>query len=76
MTPVYIRVEEIRKRKGVTKTHIARHCGRSISWYQDISKGRRNMSVDALQKIAEALEVPISSFFEDEVSETRSKRNA
>lgn len=71
MTPVYAKVEQVRIRKGVTKAHIARRCGHTISWYHDISKGRRNMSVEALQKIADALEVPVSIFFEDELSEMR-----
>lgn len=70
MTPVHIKLEEVRQRKGVTKAHIARHCGHSVAWYHDIATGRRNLSVSALLKISEALEVPASIFFDSEVRET------
>ncbi|MFB5192699.1 helix-turn-helix domain-containing protein [Alicyclobacillus fastidiosus] len=76
MTPVHTKVEQVRKQKGVTKVHIAKYCGRSPSWYQDISTGRRKMSVEALQKISEALGVPPGYFFEDQVSETRTKHQS
>ncbi|MET3657889.1 helix-turn-helix domain-containing protein [Sporosarcina psychrophila] len=68
MKPVYERIEEIRKRKGVTKTHIAKSCGKTVSWYYGISVGRRTPDVDSLQEIADALEVDIRVFFGDELS--------
>ncbi len=68
--PVHDRVEQVRMRKGVSKAHIARKCGHSISWYSDLSKGRRGMSVKALQDIAVALEVNAKIFFDDDISDT------
>ncbi|QQE79630.1 helix-turn-helix domain-containing protein [Alicyclobacillus sp. SO9] len=62
MTPVYIKVEKVRQKKSVTKAHIARYCSKSAAWYQDISNGRRTLKVEALQKIAEALDVPVGLF--------------
>lgn len=70
MKPVYERIEEIRKNKGVTKTHIAKRCGKTVSWYYGISVGRRIPDVNALQEIANALEVDVRIFFADELSDT------
>lgn len=69
MKPVYQRIEEIRIRKGVTKTHIAKSCNKTVSWYYGISVGRRTPDVDALQEIADALEVDVRIFFGDGLSE-------
>lgn len=68
--PIHERIEAIRIRKGVTKTHIAKSCGRSIGWYHGISTGRRKPSVDYLEKIADALEVDVKVFFDKELSDT------
>lgn len=63
------KIEKIRERKGVTKTHIAKKCGHTPAWYTDIVKGRR-IKVDTLQKIADALEVDIKIFFDDKLSDS------
>ncbi|RKD22585.1 hypothetical protein BEP19_10005 [Ammoniphilus oxalaticus] len=70
MKPVHLKIEEIRIRKGVTKTHIANKCGRTVAWYHGISTGRRQPNVEALQQIAKALETDIRNFFEYELSDT------
>ena len=66
------KIEHIRQRKGVTKKHIAEKCGHTPAWYTDIVKGRP-IKVDTLQKIADALEVDIRIFFEENLSVTRKK---
>lgn len=63
MIAVHLKIEEIRTRKGVTKTHIARKCSKTTAWYHGISVGRRKLNVDTLQEIANALEVDIKDFF-------------
>lgn len=55
MNQAVVRIEQTRVKKGVTKTHIAKHCERSVSWYNDISKGRRRMYLDDLFPVADAL---------------------
>lgn len=75
MKPVYLKIEEIRKQKGVTKTHIAKSCGKTVAWYYGISTGKRIPNVESLQMIANALEVDIRDFFDVELSVTlNSKR--
>lgn len=73
MKPVYERIEDIRKSKGVTKTHIAKQCGKTVSWYYGISVGRRTPDVNALQDIADVLEVDVRDFFADELSDSLNK---
>lgn len=70
MKPVYLKIEEIRKSKGVTKTHIAKSCGKTVAWYYGISTGKRIPNVESLQMIADALEVDVRDFFETELSDT------
>ncbi|UOF90847.1 helix-turn-helix transcriptional regulator [Fodinisporobacter ferrooxydans] len=65
-----MKIEEIRKKKGVTKTHIAKKCGRSVSWYCGIATGRRKPNVDSIRMIAEALDVDVRIFFDQQLSET------
>ena len=73
MRPIHERIEEIRKAKGVTKTHIARKCNRTVSWYHGISTGRRKPNVESLQLIANALEVDVKVFFENDLSDSLNK---
>lgn len=68
------KIEQIRRRKGVTKKHIAEKCGHTPAWYTDIVKGRQ-IKVDTLQKIADALEVDIRIFFDNKLSVTRKNEN-
>lgn len=69
-------IEEIRKRKGITKSHISKYCGKSTQWYSDISRGRRRMYVDDLPKVAEAMGEDVKNFFNNVLSDTRNKRSA
>lgn len=70
MNSVCIKIEEIRVKKGVTKTHIAKHCRKSVSWYADIVKGRRRLYVDDVYLIADAMEMNAVLSFDQKVSET------
>lgn len=71
MKPIYQRVESIRVAHGVTKTHVAKSCGKSAAWYSDVSKGKIRLTVDDLEKIADALNVNVVLFFGYQLSETR-----
>lgn len=58
------RIENIRKSKGITKTFVARQCGRSVNWYWKVENGLLRLRVDELCAIAKALEVEPSIFFD------------
>ncbi|MFG3612418.1 helix-turn-helix domain-containing protein [Rummeliibacillus stabekisii] len=70
MSDVHLKIEEIRKRKGVTKSHIARYCDRTPQWYSKVSKGEITLDVITLQLIADALEVDVVNFFNSKLSVT------
>ncbi|CAM3710006.1 helix-turn-helix transcriptional regulator [Cohnella lubricantis] len=76
MNPIINRIEEIRVKKGVTKTHIAKHCNRSVSWYNDIAKGRRRMYLEDIIPVAEALGEKPEYFFRQKLSESRNVNTA
>ncbi|KIL35836.1 hypothetical protein SD71_10575 [Cohnella kolymensis] len=63
MNPVIERIEQKRIEKGITKTHVAKHCERSVSWYKDISKGRRRVYLEDVFLIAEAIGETPKKFF-------------
>lgn len=70
MSTVYLKIEEIRKRKGVTKSHIARCCGHTPQWYSKVSKGEIVLDVNKLEQIASILEVDVKNFFEAKLNDT------
>jgi len=70
MSTVYLRIEEIRIRKGVTKSHIARSCGHTPQWYSKVSKGEIVLDVNKLELIASILEVDVINFFDKKLSDT------
>lgn len=70
---IYEKIELIRNRKGVTKSHLAIQCDKSPSWYARVSKGKIKLDVDSLINIAKALEVDVKIFFENDLSVTLNK---
>lgn len=67
---IHEKIELIRQRKGVTKTHIANKCNKTSAWYTGISQGKSRIDVETLQQIADALEVDVRIFFDDDLSVT------
>lgn len=70
MDPIHIRVEKVRKARGVTKTHLAKVCNKTVAWYSDVSKGKIRLTVNDLEKIAIGLNVDVKIFFDKKLSET------
>lgn len=70
MISVCEKIEEIRVKKGVTKTHIAKHCSKSVSWYADIVKGRRRLYVEDMFLIVDAMEMSAVLSFDQKISDT------
>ncbi|MDB5055066.1 MAG: hypothetical protein JWM44_3116 [Bacilli bacterium] len=70
MNIVIENIELVRKSKGVTKSHIAKQCKRTPSWYGDITKGKNRLSVDDLLSVAAALHEKPEYFFSEKLSVT------
>lgn len=59
------RIRDIRKKKKLTQEELAWKVNKSVNFIGQIERGTKKPSVQTLKKIADALEVPIRSFFED-----------
>lgn len=57
------RIEELRKKKGLTQEQLAEKAGLHRAYFWDIENGR-NISVKTAYKIARALGVPLSELFD------------
>jgi len=59
------KIRTLRKHKGMTQEELASLVGIDSSYLSRVENNQREVSLGILQKIAEALQVPISAFFED-----------
>jgi transcriptional regulator with XRE-family HTH domain len=57
------KVREIRKREGVSQESLADLAGLDRTYISDIENGKRNVSIETIFKIADALETPVVEFF-------------
>jgi transcriptional regulator with XRE-family HTH domain len=57
------RIREIRKTKKMTQDDLADKCNFEKSNLSRIETGRTNLTMRSLQKISQALEVPIAALF-------------
>ena len=59
------KIKEIRKKKKFTQEELAWKVGVSPNFIGLVERGNKKPSIDTLIKIGEALDVPVSAFFED-----------
>lgn len=59
------KIRTYRKAKRMTLKDLAELVDTSVSFLSDIERGRSNPSINRLTRIAEALEVPVSSLVND-----------
>ena len=59
-----LRIKEICKEKGITLNVLAEKIGISQPSISGIATGRQKPSLDTIEKLAEALEVPVSELFD------------
>jgi transcriptional regulator with XRE-family HTH domain len=57
------KVKEIRKTKGATQESLADLSGLDRTYISDIENGKRNVSIETVFKIADALETTVVEFF-------------
>ena len=56
-------IRNIRKERGMTQEALANACGFQYSYLSDIERGERNISMETLEKIVEALGVVPAEIF-------------
>lgn len=62
---VGLKIRELREERGLSMRALARNSGISANALSMIERGRTSPSVSTLYKLADALEVPITSLFRD-----------
>ena len=64
------RVRELRTDKGLSQEALAYKAGIDRTYMTDVENGKRNVSVQNIEKIIIALEVSILEFFESDLFKT------
>ena len=59
------KIRILRTQKNYTQDYLAQKIGVSQKAYSKLEKNEIKLSVDALMRISEALEIPVQYFFED-----------
>ena len=62
--PTGTKIKEIRKQKGLTQKQLGDLCGIADSNIRKYENGKQNPKIETLQKIADALEVPLAELTE------------
>lgn len=57
------RIKELRNNKGISQETLAHEAGLDRTYITSVERGKRNISVVNLEKIANALDVNLSEFF-------------
>ncbi|MGH2648077.1 MAG: helix-turn-helix domain-containing protein [Ginsengibacter sp.] len=69
------RITELRKEKNLSQQKFAYEADIERTFLTHIEKGRKNISVDTLQRILEGLEIPIRDFFDSEIFRNGKKKS-
>lgn len=59
-----LRVKELRQASGLSQEAFADKCGLVRSYVSRVERGRANPSIDAIEILATALDVPVAALFE------------
>ena len=58
-------VRKLRMQKNISQEDFAYLCGLHRTYISDIELGKRNISLDNIEKIAEALDISLADLFEE-----------
>lgn len=60
------RLRQLRNEKGLSQEKFSFVCGLDRTYIASVEQGKRNISIENIEKIANALEISISDFFKFE----------
>jgi transcriptional regulator with XRE-family HTH domain len=63
------RLKELRNKRGISQEKFAFECGLDRTYIASIEKGRRNVSIINIEKLAFALNITLKEFFNDPLFE-------
>lgn len=58
-------VRKIRLKNGISQEELADLCGLHRTYISDIELGKRNISLENIERIAESLQIPLSVLFKE-----------
>ena len=58
------RVKEIRLKQNISQEELAFRCGLSKNYISDVERGKRNISLRSIEKIADGFAINIKELFE------------
>lgn len=72
---VGVAIRRARRSLGLTQRQLAKHVGYSSpSYISNVESGRKNLTLAQCERFARALKLPISAFFDHEVTDARTSR--
>lgn len=60
------RIKFLREQKGLSIEHLANNSNIDRNYLSEIEKGKRNVSIQIIEKLSVGLKTAIKTFFEDE----------
>lgn len=70
MDDINEKIRDLRIQKELTLKDLSEKTGLSISFLSQVERGTSSLAITSLKKIADALDVPITYFFEGEVNQS------
>jgi transcriptional regulator with XRE-family HTH domain len=67
---VGLRLKSLREQEGLSLRALAERCGLSINSISQIERGENSPTVSSLHRLATALNIPITDFFQEEAKQT------
>ena len=61
------RIRELRNESGFTQESLALRAGLDRTYINSVENGRRNISAQAISKIADALKISLRTFFDSDL---------
>ncbi|SHI68450.1 helix-turn-helix domain-containing protein [Flavobacterium terrae] len=62
-----LKVKSLREEKGISIEHLANISNVDRNYISDIEKGKRNVSIEIMEKIIIALDFDLTTFFNDKI---------
>jgi transcriptional regulator with XRE-family HTH domain len=59
------RIKELRSRQGISQESLAHLANLDRTYVNSVENGKRNISIENIEKIAKALKISIKDFFDD-----------
>ena len=61
-----LRIKELRKVKGFSQETLAGEADLDRTYINSVENGKRNISIENIEKISKALKISLSDFFKDQ----------